>query len=866
LTNRILITRFLLIILVGLSLVPLGRMIGDWIRYADLVGEASDPNPARAFDWVHWDDRDGQITAVYVFPKGGGYNAGIRSGDVLYEFDFIQYFNSDDIKRVVEGVPPGQTRTYTLIRGTEMILVEVHLSQYPVFLYPLGSFLWSASIWGFILAAFVHLLALIIVIPLSGRSRSAFLSLLLIAASSIWVFGNLARILLLTWFGPVETFGPLLLFFEALTLGSLAGWIGFPVLLIYKVLWDIKPLKPHSSLMGLVLVIPAIVLATFATLSIAAPTVVAPIALEALIAPILFYVCVYIAAAAGLSLSFPGAPGEDEDADVNQPGWGRLGSIIVAAVASLAALSVFGVVPIFGVITDEGAGWIVIAAQLLSVAPVLLISFATLRYGKVDQVLRRSLTYATVLGLFFFLFVGGLSWILEDVEKLGAPVVLIAGLYAVLLLFLFDRGWRLVGQYTLEFFRTDRQKARKEINEFSESMRSFVSLEELLDRSAQTVYEVLGPRHACIHLKTGDVSIAVAHPAHPVHPAELTAESKVESRAESKVESKAELTAETVEKIWPHFAAHPDLWARNPELNLASVSSDVSSRLLSSGAALVVPFVDEEKLIGLLVLGRKLERRAVYTLEDVELVRSLVTHLALSVERLERLEREKELIRRTAESQLTALRAQINPHFLVNTLNTIAALIEEKPEDAEHTVEHLSAIFRQTLEAGGKPFVTLERELDLVRRYLAIEQIRFGSRLRVEEDVDDGLCPLLIPAFSIQTLIENAVRHGISKKRKGGLIKITARTVAPEIPPSAGFAEIEVCDTGIGIPELLGAGRVSSCDVDFLGMGLKNVSSRLEKLYDRNDLLSFECREGEGTRVVMRIPMPVEALVGSNEP
>jgi len=298
---------------------------------------------------------------------------------------------------------------------------------------------------------------------------------------------------------------------------------------------------------------------------------------------------------------------------------------------------------------------------------------------------------------------------------------------------------------------------------------------------------------------------------------------------------------------------------------MASVSSDVSSRLLDSGAALVVPFVDAGKLIGLLVLSRKLERRAVYTLEDVELIRSLATHLALAVERLERLEREKELIRKTAESQLTALRAQINPHFLFNTLNTIAALIEEKPEDAEKTVEHLSAIFRQTLEAGGKPFVTLERELSLVGKYLAIEKIRFGSRLRVEEDVADELSLLQIPAFSIQTLIENAVKHGISRKRKGGLVKITARTVAPETPTRTGFTEIEVSDTGIGIPALFGAGWVSSCDVDFLGMGLRNVSARLEKLYDRNDLLSFACREGEGTRVVMRIPMTAEALVGSNE-
>jgi two-component system LytT family sensor kinase len=851
--KRILIARLLLVTLVGLSLVPLARMIGDWIRYADLVIESTDNDPARAFDWVHWDDRDGQITAVYVFPKGSGYDAGIRTGDILYEFDFSQYFTSDELKRVVEGIPPDQTRTYTLLRGTELLRVEVRFSHYPIFLYPLGSTLWSASIWGFVLGAFIHLLALIIVIPLSGRSRSALLSLLLIATSSLWVFGNLARILLVTLFGPEVVFGVLEPVFTALTLGSLAGWIGFPILLVYKMIWDIEPLNRYSLTMGLVMSLPPVLLGMFAVLAVAAPSVVAPVTLESLIAPILFYVCCYVAGAAGLSLSFGSEPLDSEDQDLDEPRWSRAGSSAVATVAFIAALSVFGVVPIFGVITDDVAGWIVIAAQLLSVAPVLLISFATLKYGKVDQVLRRSLTYVTALGLFFFVFVGGLSWLLEDLQRLGAPVVLVAGLYAVILLFLFDRGWRLIGPSALEFFRTDRQKARQQIVDFSESMRSFVGLQELLDRCAETVHNVLGSSHACIHLETSDGSTSATYPNRP-----------------------AELTREIVEGVWPHFSVRPELWARNPELNLATVPTDVSLTLLSSGAALAVPLVDEGKLSGLFVLGRKTGRRAVYTLEDVESIRTLCTHLALAIERLNHLEREKELIRKTAESQLTALRAQINPHFLFNTLNAIAALIEEKPEDAEKTVEHLSAIFRHTLEAGGESFVTLERELALVGRYLAIEQVRFGSRLQVDMATDDDLTRQLVPAFSIQTLVENAVKHGVSKMREGGLVRISARTVTVGRPFDDGnededgdeFAEIEILDSGVGIPSLFGLGPVSSNDVDFLGLGLTNVTTRLQKLYDRDDLLSFECRPGEGTRVTMRLPIPTSreaSQTGSNQ-
>jgi hypothetical protein len=840
--NRSVISALLLTVIVGLSLVPMGLLIKDRIQYADLVDRSASPGLSRGFDWVYWDDRDGQITAVYVFPKGNADEAGIQTGDVLYEFDFMQYFTSDDLKNVIEGIPSGEKRTYTLLRGNDLVLVEVTFGRYPIFLYPLGSALWSASIWGFILGAFIHLLALIIVIPLSVRSRSAFLSLLLIAASAVWVFGNLGRILLVTWFGPMEAFGPLNSLFDTLTFGSLLGWIGFPVLLVIKVLWDIKPLHSIARRMALVLTIPPILLVASGVVAVVAPGSVAPVTLESLIAPILFYVCCYVAAAAALSLAYASTPDESGDADLDSPGWSRLGSTIVMAVASLAALSVFGVVPVFGVITDEGAGWIVVATQLLSVAPVLLISFATLKYGKVDQVLRRSLTYVTVLGLFFFLFVGGLSWILEDVERLGAPVVLMAGLYAVLLLFVFDRGWRLIGPYAMEFFATDRQRARHRVGQFTEKMRSFVSFEELLGKSAQTIHEVLGPRQTYLHLKTDEGDVTAAYP-----------------------DRDRSLTPETVEHIWPTFEETPVLWARNPELNLATVPADVARTLYASGAALVNPLVDDGHLKGLLVLGRKSSRRAVYTLEDVDLVRSLSTHMALSVERLEHIEREKELIRTTAESQLTALRAQINPHFLFNTLNAIASLIEEKPDEAERTVEHLSAIFRQTLEVGGEPFAPLGREMLLVERYLAIEQIRFGDRLRFEKEIPSQLAGTLVPAFAIQTLIENSVKHGISKKREGGLIRVSARLVSPD-PGSGGggngaqptFVDIEVFDSGVGIPQLFGAGSVSVSDVDFRGIGLTNVTTRLEKLYDRTDLLTLKSESGKGTSVVMQVPVTEE--------
>src|SRR5690606_39741105 len=103
-----------------------------------------------------------------------------------------------------------------------------------------------------------------------------------------------------------------------------------------------------------------------------------------------------------------------------------------------------------------------------------------------------------------------------------------------------------------------------------------------------------------------------------------------------------------------------------------------------------------------------------------------------------------------------ALRAQINPHFLFNALNTIAALISEKPAEAEATVEHLARLFRYVLNAEGRLFVTLGEELRLVRVYLGIEQARFGEKLEVVERWDEGVEHVLIPAFAVQTLVEHA--------------------------------------------------------------------------------------------------------------
>jgi len=129
-------------------------------------------------------------------------------------------------------------------------------------------------------------------------------------------------------------------------------------------------------------------------------------------------------------------------------------------------------------------------------------------------------------------------------------------------------------------------------------------------------------------------------------------------------------------------------------------------------------------------------------------------------------------VRAQARAQIVALQARIRPHFLFNSMNTIASLVRTRPDAAEQAVEDLSDLFRAALRAGDRPS-TLDDELELARRYLAIEQLRLGPRLVAKWDVDDLPGDLAVPPLLLQPLLENAVHHGIQPMPDGGTIEIT---------------------------------------------------------------------------------------------
>ncbi|HET8772348.1 MAG TPA: histidine kinase [Thermoanaerobaculia bacterium] len=188
-------------------------------------------------------------------------------------------------------------------------------------------------------------------------------------------------------------------------------------------------------------------------------------------------------------------------------------------------------------------------------------------------------------------------------------------------------------------------------------------------------------------------------------------------------------------------------------------------------------------------------------------------------------------------ARLAALQAQLNPHFLFNSLNTIAVLVRGgESRDAARVVEQLSDVLRRTLGRQGNE-IALEEELELVRQYLAVEQARFSDRLRPAFDVDPSTLAAAIPTFALQHLVENAVRHGIARRTEAGRVAVAARREGDVL-------ELTVEDDGPGIAD--DAPQTA-------GHGLENTRERLRTLYGDRAWLDVR-RKAQGTIAVLRVP------------
>ena len=196
---------------------------------------------------------------------------------------------------------------------------------------------------------------------------------------------------------------------------------------------------------------------------------------------------------------------------------------------------------------------------------------------------------------------------------------------------------------------------------------------------------------------------------------------------------------------------------------------------------------------------------------------------------------------RFAEAQNLALRMQLQPHFLFNTLNSISALVHSNPEGADEMISRLGNFLRTTLDAPSEQLVTLRRELAFIQDYLAIEQIRFQDRLRVETQIPAKLMDLRLPSFILQPLVENALKHGLADRPQGVTLRLHAWVESDNLV-------VEIQDDGEGF--------VPGQE----GVGLANVRSRLGLLYKGRHQFDILGAAGRGTLVILRLPLDATVL------
>jgi two-component system LytT family sensor kinase len=192
------------------------------------------------------------------------------------------------------------------------------------------------------------------------------------------------------------------------------------------------------------------------------------------------------------------------------------------------------------------------------------------------------------------------------------------------------------------------------------------------------------------------------------------------------------------------------------------------------------------------------------------------------------------------QARLAALSRQINPHFLFNTLNSVASLIRLDPEQARQVVYKLSKILRRLLRQQEN-LTTLADELSFIDDYLAIEMVRFGDKLRFVREVDPETLDLLVPSMLLQPIVENSIRHGLSSKVEGGTIRVRSRL-------AAGRLQIIVEDDGVGIPDEKLANLFER------GIGVSNVNERLQVLYGDDYKMWVDSRLNEGTTTGIDLP------------
>jgi len=275
-------------------------------------------------------------------------------------------------------------------------------------------------------------------------------------------------------------------------------------------------------------------------------------------------------------------------------------------------------------------------------------------------------------------------------------------------------------------------------------------------------------------------------------------------------------------------------------------TAETKCAIKNKQAVIDAPLMVSNELVGTLKLYKK--KNQIIEPHEAELIQGIANFLSLQLAQ-QKLDKQQLLLLQTEYSML---KAQISPHFFFNTLTTIQALIMSKPEKAAALIKDLANFFRKTLKLGSE-IVSLREELDSVNTYLRIEKARFQNQMNVSINIPEELLNHPFPVFTLQPLVENAIRHGISIKKGGGTVQIVAYYKEEQL-------FVKIIDDGVGISNY----QLHDNNPKFppsstgSGIGLCNVHRRIQKIYGSEFGLQFISIVGQGTEVTLNLPWTEE--------
>jgi len=348
--------------------------------------------------------------------------------------------------------------------------------------------------------------------------------------------------------------------------------------------------------------------------------------------------------------------------------------------------------------------------------------------------------------------------------------------------------------------------------------------------------------------------------------AQLRSEAEIADAVETAARQSLELRAAqlvTLENLsktslptsnWPHSHGPEPDWlnvVNDGELVELDCQHPYHAGHTQDEVELLVPVRSEGRVTHMLAVSPGPARRGLVT-HEVNYLRSVAAQCGHRLDALhmeERLivvqSREAVLQQQVTEAELRALRAQVNPHFLFNSLNSIANLVVTNPEQAETMTLRLARVFRHVLANSARPLISLHEEIDFLETYLQIEEARFGSRLQVKIAVDPAVAMEPIPSLILQPIVENALKHGLGPKLGPGHLWITAEADGNQV-------RLRVEDDGVG--PAIGVLKLNGSNGRSNGVGLENVAQRLNALYQDQGRMTLEVRQAGGTRVTILLP------------